>query len=290
MMRKTAKQIPTEALPFLDRLTLNMERFSAGQRQIADCLLNDPDAAAFWNAATLAQRAKVSEATAVRFAQFLGYEGFPELRVALAAETQTRIQKQARFLEVPQDAASTLVEVARRDVANIQRSLSQINQTLMESAVSRLQAARRIALVGRGISSHMAELLGYLLALAGLPTLSGHGLDFTHQIANLDAQDLLVAFSFHPYSRETIEAAQFAKNRNVPILAFSDRLDAPLGKLATLTLTVPGENLLYSHSMVAFAVLANALVTSIAAKHPNQSLTRLRDAERAAAPDYVPER
>jgi len=136
----------------------------------------------------------------------------------------------------------------------------------------------------------MAELLGYLLALAGLPTLAGHGLDFTNQIANLDSGDLLVAFSFHPYSRETIEAAQFARERQVPILAFTDRLDAPLGKLATLTLTVPGENLLYSHSMVAFAVIANALVTAIAARHPTRSLNLMREAERAAERDYLPER
>jgi DNA-binding MurR/RpiR family transcriptional regulator len=226
----------------------------------------------------------------VRFAQSLGYKGFPEMREALVQETRKRIQKQARFLEAPPSAASTLVEVARRDVANIQNTLSHVNQVLMESAVERLRGARRIALMGRGISQHMADLLGYLLTLAGLPTLSGHSADFTNQIANLDEHDLVVALSFHPYSRETIEAAQFARDRKVPILAFSDRLDAPLAKLATLTLTVPGENLLYSHSMVAFAVLANALVTSIATKNPNLALNRVREAERAAAQDYVPDR
>lgn len=284
----TTLPTPTDELPFLDRLTGNLNGLSEGQRRIADCLLNDPDGAAFWNASAVGERAKVSESTVVRFAQFLGYKGFPEMRSALVAETRERIQKQARFLEAPPSAASTLIEVARRDVANIQTALSHINEVLLDSAVERLRGASRIALMGRGISHHMAELLGYLLTLAGLPTVAGHSADFSNQIANLDERDLVVAFSFHPYSRETIEAAQFARDRKVPILAFTDRLDAPLAKLATLTLTVPGENLLYSHSMVAFAVLANALVTSIAAKDPNLSLSRVREAERAAALDYVP--
>lgn len=273
-------------LSFLDRLTQNMERFSTGQRQIADSLLNHPDDAAFWNAANLAEQAKVSEATVVRFAQFLGYEGFPEMRQALTSEARQRISKQAGLLHAPPGAAATLVEVAHRDIANIQRTVGQVNERMLEAAVDRLLKSRHRVMIGRGISQHMAQLLGYLLTLAGLPSISGEASDLSLQVANLEPPDLLIAFSFHPYAKETLEAVAFARERQVPVMAFTDRMEAPLVILSDHTLLVPGENLMYSHSIVAFAVLANALVTAVASRDRTKSLQRLRSAERVATSEF----
>ena len=273
-------------LSFLDRLTQNMERFSLGQRQIADSLLKDPDDAAFWNAANLAEKANVSEATVVRFAQFLGYEGFPEMRQALTSEARQRIAKQAGLLKAPPGAAATLVEIARRDITNIERTVGQVNERMLEAAVDRLLKSRHRVMVGRGISQHMAQLLGYLLTLVGLPSISGEASDLSLQVVNLGPTDLLVAFSFHPYSKETLEAVAFARERKVPVMAFTDRMEAPLVVLSDLTLLVPGENLMYSHSMAAFAVLANALATALAARDRAKALQRLRSAERVATSEF----
>lgn len=292
-MARTSKQLPPRKtspgppfLSFLDRLTQNMERFSVGQRQIADTLLNHPDDAAFWNAANLAERAKVSEATVVRFAQFLGYEGFPDLRQALTAEARQRIAKQAGLLHAPPGAAATLVEIARRDITNIERTVGQVNERMLEAAVDRILKSRHRVMIGRGISQHMAELLGYLLTLAGLPSISGEASDLSLQVANLGPEDLLVAFSFHPYAKETLEAVAFARERKVPVMAFTDRMEAPLVVLSDHTLLVPGENLMYSHSIVAFAVLANAIVTAVAGRDRIKSLQRLRSAERVATSEF----
>jgi DNA-binding MurR/RpiR family transcriptional regulator len=292
-MARTTKQLPTgkassapAVLSFLDRLTQNMERCSVGQRQIADTLLNHPDDAAFWNAANLAERAKVSEATVVRFAQFLGYEGFPEMRQALTVEARQRIAKQAGLLHAPPGAAATLVEIARRDISNIERTVGQVNERMLEAAVDRILKSRHRVMIGRGISQHMAELLGYLLTLAGLPSISGEASDLSLQVANLGPEDLLVAFSFHPYAKETLEAVAFARERKVPVMAFTDRMEAPLVVLSDHTLLVPGENLMYSHSIVAFAVLANAIVTAVAGRDRIKSLQRLRSAERVATSEF----
>lgn len=56
---------------------------SRSQQRIATCLLTSYDEAAFLSAADLARRLQMSEATVVRFAKAIGYDGFPELRRAI---------------------------------------------------------------------------------------------------------------------------------------------------------------------------------------------------------------
>lgn len=276
-----------EPLTFLDRLTQAMPGFSPGQRSLADVLLKDPDGSAYCTAAELGRQAGISEPTVVRFAKALGYDGFPEMRQALAQEARQRIAKQARLLHAPSGAAATLVEVAKNDIANIERVLGQVNEQSLARAVELLTTARHRILVGRGISQRMAQLLGYLLTIVGLPSISGEAADTTLQVANLDQDDLLVALSFHPYSKETVDAVDFARGRGVRVMAFTDRLDAPIAHAADQVFLVPGENLMYSHSVVAFSVLTNALVTAIAARNPDLALQRVRAAERAGASEFV---
>lgn len=271
---------------FLDRATRLRPGMSKGQRRIADLLVREGHGSAFFTASDVAGRADVSESTVVRFAQFLGYEGYLEMRQALAAEAQQGMAKQARFLEAPTRAASALVEVARTSQDNIQRMLSQVDESLLDEVMQLFMQSRTRVLIGRGISHHMAGLLGYLLFLVGIPNVAGHASDLSLQVAALDREDLLVAFSFHPYSLETLDAAAFAKKRGVPVLAFTDREDAPLAKLADRTLLVPGENLIYSHSTVAFGVLASALVAAIGAQDSEGSLKRVREAEAVSRPGF----
>ena len=102
------------------------------------------------------------------------------------------------------------------------------------------------------------------------------------QVGMLDSKDLLIAISITPYTLETLDAAAYARKRGVPVLVFTDSLNSPLAKSATLALPIPGENLLFSHSVTAFGVLAHAIATSIASQAPQQALSKLREVERVA--------
>ncbi len=70
----------TELSDFRRRLEAHLPGLSKSQRRIADYLLTSHDEATFLTAADLARRVEVSEATVVRFATAIGYDGFPALR------------------------------------------------------------------------------------------------------------------------------------------------------------------------------------------------------------------
>ncbi len=277
-----------EARSLATRLAAVQDRLSASHRRIADRLLGGGREAAFWGVEELAQRAEVSVATVVRFAQLLDYAGFLELRQDLVAQAKDR-GAEDRLLQAPKGAAATLVEVAHRDVANIEQLLGQVSEDLLSTAVAMVNRSRHRVILGHGVSALMAQHLAYVLTQAGLPSIAGSPAEFASQVVNLDSRDLVIAFSVRPYSRETYDAAAYARTLGVPVVAFSDRLESPLAKVARATLPIPGENLLFSHSLAAFAVLAHALATAATAGDRAEVLRRQRDSAKVASAEYVEE-
>lgn len=265
----------------------NVRGMSSSQRRIADCILARMDEAAFWGVEEMAERSQSSVATVVRFAQKLGYSGFLELRQALVAQAKHRNSGGERLFQAPEEAAATLLEVARRDVQNIEQMVQGVNEELLTAIVGSLRSARHRVTLGRGVSHLMAGQLAYLLTQAGLPTVEGSPADFAAQASNLGMEDLLLVFSFHPYSTETLDAAAYARKRGLRILAFTDKLGAPVIRYADHAVAVAGENLLYSHSMAAFSVLAHGIATALAARDRDTVIRRVREADRVARPQFI---
>ena len=278
--------MPTSKLALVARLN-GAKDLSASQRRIADCLRANMNEAALWGVEELSRESHTCVATVVRFAKRLGYSGFLEMRKALVNSAKTHYQRGDQLLEAPAQAAATLVEVARRDIRNIELLVQAVDEQLLQGAARMLKASRFRLAIGDGVSALMTRQLAYLLINTGLPTLEGSPADFASQVGNLDSRDLLIAISITPYTRETLDAAAYARKRGIPVLAFTDGPQSPLAKSANLSLPIPGKNLLFSHSLAAFGVLAHALATSLAREDPMSSLKKLHEVERVARPKFA---
>src|SRR3979411_909934 len=70
----------TAALTLSDEIRQRFDEFSRSQKDVGQYIVDHLDEAAFATAEELARRANTSSSTVVRFAQALGFEGFPELQ------------------------------------------------------------------------------------------------------------------------------------------------------------------------------------------------------------------
>ena len=257
-------------------------------RRIADALMSDPLLGALWGIESMAERAEVSVGTVVRFAKRLGYRGFSEFRDALREACHARSgDSELELMEAPTDVFGALAEVARRDGENLNRLIQMVDHTTLEAATRMLVDARHRVILGRGVSHVMSMVMGFYLTQAGLPCIAAIPSDFSNQVANLGPGDLLVVLSFAPYSRETVDAAIFAKASGTPVLAFSDRADSPLKPYADILIPVPSEDLLFSCSITTFAALAHAFAIVVAAQDHSGTLNRLKAADKVAQPLFV---
>jgi DNA-binding MurR/RpiR family transcriptional regulator len=79
--------------------------------------------------------------------------------------------------------------------------------------------------------------------------------------------DVVVAFSFPPYTRETVDAAAFVQQRNVPVIALTDAMTSPITFRSSEVIVVRTKNMLYTNSVAAIITVLNALVTDIALRN-----------------------
>jgi DNA-binding MurR/RpiR family transcriptional regulator len=272
--------------PLLNRLH-SAQGLSPSQRQIADCLIANMNEAALWGVEELAEKSKTCIATVVRFAKKLDYSGYLEMRKALVSDAKRHYRRGDQLLQAPVQASATLLEVARRDMKNIELLVQAVNETLLQRVVKLLKASRYRLAIGDGVSALMTRQFAYLLINIGIPVLEGSPADFATEVGMLETKDLLIAISITPYSQETLDAAAYARKRGIPILVFTDSLHSPLAKFATLALPIPGENLLFSHSLTAFGILAHAIATSIASQAPQEALSKMREVERVASRKFA---
>ncbi len=134
---------------------------------------------------------------------------------------------------------------------------------------------------GLGISYLLAEILAYQLTQVGV---SSNVLNHTHTLFNenilfLNPKDLLIVFSFPPYSKETIEAAEFANKRKIDVIAITNQHASPVTFFTKANLIVKSENMLYTNSFAAISVLINAIATACAIKDKQRAKKILKESE-----------
>jgi DNA-binding MurR/RpiR family transcriptional regulator len=200
-----------------DKILAAYQRLPLNQQHVADFILKQPHDLAFLTTDSLSKALKVSKATIVRFAQSLGYQGFTELQSEVLDAVQSTIREPERYMVELGKLKSdeTLTTVARHEVHNIDRTVHYIDRRTFAAAVDVLVAARRVYTMGIGISSLLAEVLSYELNQVGIESqaLASGKLRFLEHLALARRGDVAVGFSFPPYSKETVDAAKYARQR-----------------------------------------------------------------------------
>ncbi|MDZ7267131.1 MAG: MurR/RpiR family transcriptional regulator [candidate division KSB1 bacterium] len=269
---------PQNAPVLTQKILALYQRLPANQRKVADYFLQQPNDFSFLTTDAMAEALHVSKATIVRFAQKLGYDGFPALRNEVLQTLQANLAPADRFMlafakHSPEEA---LTLVAGHEVQNINQTLLHLDRQVFHEVVQMLRGAARVYTMGLGISKLLAQLLAYELhqvAIDARPLASGT-MRFVEQLVLAKKEDVVVAFSFPPYSRETVAAATYAAEKGLALVAITDKPAAPVTFHATRVLAVRTKNMLYTNSISAISVVINALVTEIAL-HNKQEVSRV---------------
>jgi DNA-binding MurR/RpiR family transcriptional regulator len=288
-----------QRLALARRLGEVWESFPAGQRRVADFLMEHADEAAFFNVREVARRSGTSTATVVRFAQTLGYAGYQELMEELQRNLTSRLGPAGRFEATLADFdgqgeshdANPLATAIQRDIENLRASLELVDDTDFAEAVSILGAARIVYLLGRGLARAPIEILAQRLPRLGIPVvvLDEPAPSLYNAILPLATEDCLVVSSFRtPNPPDVVRAAQFARSRGAPVLALTDHPVAPVARLATVSLFARRGPVNQMASMAAPVSLAGALAISLAmTRHEEAAAAYAAYEELIAAEDGI---
>ncbi|EQJ67677.1 helix-turn-helix domain, rpiR family protein [Clostridioides difficile P38] len=258
-------------------------RLSKGQKLIAQYILNNYDKVAFMTACKLGETVGVSESTVVRFANALGYSGYPKLQAALQELIKNKLTTVQR-VEMAHDYSddfAILNKVLKSDIDNIRSTLEEIDERAFKEASNKLLRARKIYILGVRSSFVVAQYLGFYLdiILDNVHIIRMDMGDAFEQIVRINEEDVIVAISFPRYSKKSYQIVNYAKEKGAHVISLTDSLFAPVASLADNTLLVKSNMASFVDSLVPALSISNALAISVGMKEKEDIKQHFDDLE-----------
>jgi DNA-binding MurR/RpiR family transcriptional regulator len=259
-------------------------RLSKGQKLIAQYILKNYDKVAFMTACKLGDNVGVSESTVVRFANALGYSGYPKLQDALQELIKnklTTVQRLEMTDDVYSDDRTILNKVLKSDINNIKDTLDGIDENAFKDAANQILKARKIYILGMRSSFTIAQYLGFYL---GIILDSVHVIrmdmgDAFEQVVKINEDDVLISVSFPRYSKKSYQIVSYAKEKGAHIVSLTDSLFAPVAPLTDNLLLVKSNMAAFVDSLVPALSVANALIVSVGMKEKENVKQNFDDLE-----------
>jgi DNA-binding MurR/RpiR family transcriptional regulator len=266
------------------RMKDNFDKISKSQRLIATYLLKHSDKAAFFTAANLGKIVGVSESTVVRFADILGYEGYPALQKDLQNKIKNKLNTVSRLkksIKTANSGESILYEVFRNDMDNIQKTMDHISRESFNKLVEEMLNADSIYIVGFRTATSLAYFMGYTLhlILKNVTTITFGVSDLFERLININEKDLIIGITFPRYTLQTVEIMEYAKKKGSKTAAITDNIMSPLAQLADVSVFAESNLNSFIDSFTAPLSLINALVTAVGVRRRKENLESLSELE-----------
>lgn len=273
--------------PLSSEIIADFEQMPSQLQVAARYVLDHPEDVALLSMREQARSAGVQPATMTRFAKRLGLDGYEALRARYAEAMRGgsinfagRAQKQLASQKLKGDRS-----LASDMLGSIGKALDALaTPSALDDLVAVaeiLGAAERIYCIGLRSSYSVAWHFHYILSLRGqtstlLDAVAGTGLD---PVRHATARDALFVVSVAPYTRATVEIADYAGQRSVPVVALTDSRVAPLAKLARRSLIVSTHSPSFIDTMGPAFVMAEILATLMVGRGGQPALEALREAD-----------
>lgn len=259
----------------LGTIKSEIPKMSKGQRRISEYILTHYEKAAYMTASKLGEKSGVSESTVVRFANELGFEGYPEFQHALQEAVSARLTSVQR-IEVTDERigkANVLEKTLMSDMSKIKATIEVNDPLVFDSAIDTIINAKNVYIAGARSTSMLSDLLSYNLNLVFNNI---HHVDtraesiIFEQLLRLGEGDVLIALTFPRYSKRIVKAVNFAKNSGAVVIAITDSENSPIAPLADKLLLAKSDMASYMDSLVAPLSLLNAIIVSISLKKKDE--------------------
>ena len=224
---------PDSPAGLLVRLRGLRPSLSPAEDRVAGCVLADARAAAALTISELAVQAETSETTVLRFCKRLGLPGYPQLRLALAAESAQPRSRVVADTDIHEgDSIDDIIsKIAFADASAVEETAAQLDRDALTRAADAIAGAGRVDIYGIGASATVGADLQQKLHRIGVVAFAWNDPHICLTSATLlGPADVAVAISHSGTTRETIEALAKARSQQATTIAITN---FPLSRLAT---------------------------------------------------------
>jgi DNA-binding MurR/RpiR family transcriptional regulator len=254
----------------LETLMRDLESYPRSVKKVAMYVIDHPSEFGMGAVRDTAKLAGVSTNSLVRLANLLGFESFQQLREPFrqALTSQAADADSDRWIEdlyARGGAARTKANVASSLIGNVVQSIRQTNPELIEQAAKTILSANKVYLLGTRAPYGLVHFFYYVgrMALSNLDIAPRHANSPIDELLHIDEGDVVFAISTVPFSRDTIEACQWARKRGAKLILLSDSAAESLPLRADISIIVPVATAMHFPSFVGVQAVLEWLLVEI---------------------------
>ncbi|HEU5471914.1 MAG TPA: MurR/RpiR family transcriptional regulator [Actinophytocola sp.] len=274
----------------LVRIRSLLPGLARAEQRVAKVVLDNPSSVARRSITEVADAAGTSETTVTRFCKAIGVGGYPELRIALAADTartEARIDRDLGGEIDPEDDLATVVgKVTFADARAVEETAGQLDIEILQRVVAAIAAAGRVDVYGVGASAFVAADLQQKLHRIGRVSFAWND---THimltSAAVLGPGDVAVGISHTGATTDTVESLREARRAGATTVALTNFPTSPITEVADLVLTTAARETTFRSgamaSRIAQLTVIDCLFIGVAQRHLDRSMRALDDTREA---------
>jgi DNA-binding MurR/RpiR family transcriptional regulator len=238
--RMAAGLSPSDSV--LVRVRARLPEFTGALQRVAEQVLADPAAAARATIVELAERSGTSPATVTRFCRAMGFEGYSDLRLGIAAETG-RARSAGWTVDIgreiqPSDPLERVLgQIMAADTRAMHDTATLLDLREVERTAAAVAAASRVNIFGASGSALVGAEMQFSLHRIGVAAWSWHDVhEGLASAALLREGDVGLGISHTGETRETIEMLAEAGSHGATTVALTSFPRSPLAELADIVL------------------------------------------------------
>ena len=268
----------TKAPTLPERVASRIDSLTATERKIAEYLSAHPQEAAFSSAEELGKATGTSDASVVRTAKALGFDGLPGLKRPLQGELQALLSPANRLCyslgSFEYGPEGILTATLRDHVERLQQAERSIDPQAFEHAVELIDQARETVICGfaglDGISSYTATHLNRIGRRAR--TASDTGYRLADRLLMLGPEDVVIVIAHNRIIVETRVILDLCAEVGARAILITDTLGEALSDQVDAVLSAPTSRPGTFTSQATVLILLEALVIAVAARNQDRSL------------------
>jgi DNA-binding MurR/RpiR family transcriptional regulator len=232
----------------LVRVRARLPEFTGALQRVAEQVLSDPAGAARATIVELAERSGTSPATVTRFCRALGFEGYSDLRLGIAAETGRVARSAGWTVDIGREIQPTdpldrvLEQIMAADTQAMHDTAALLDLEEVERAAEAIAASQRVDIYGASGSALVGEEMQFSLHRIGVPAWAWT--DVHNGLASaslLHVGDVALGISHSGQTRETIEMIAEAGSHGATTIALTSFPRSPLAELADVVLVTASQ-------------------------------------------------
>lgn len=253
-------------------IKIQYDTFSKGEKKIADFLMQNPNHILPLYITELAEKCGTSEATIVRFAKRLGFDGYQQLKIAIAQETETRPINE----NITQsDSAGDIFQKVCDDIyCSLEKTKKAIDNDGLENCCKAILASNNILVCGLGNSASVAIDASHKMFRLGL---KAYAYTDNHMqaiaAAHTDENSVVIGISHSGQSKDIVQAMQIAKSNGATTVAVTNFGRSPIHKVSDIVLSTVSDETNYRilglSSRIAQLAIIDAIYSYLVCKISN---------------------